>query len=43
MPDIELRIDAINNLPKLIKNYTDTSTLSKGIKTAAGVVLGGQF
>ena len=33
MPDIELRVDAINNLPKLVNKYTDTSKILKTAKT----------
>lgn len=41
MPDIEERIDAINNLPKLSKAYTQTPKFSKAMSTATVALAGG--
>lgn len=38
MPDIKYRVEAINNLPLLAKAYTDTSTLSKVVKSVWGSI-----
>lgn|GEM_PF-4820116 len=34
MPDIEARVDAINNLPKIAKAYTSVPKFSKTLQSA---------